>query len=95
LHSNAFNKKKGGPTLKYQVVTHHSIRKPLHIYGPFKESIHDARVYEKIDITKYLLNHTLKLIEDKAYMGWHKIAYLNLFFDRSSLDYFYWIMMPA
>jgi hypothetical protein len=27
--SNAFRKKKGGPTLKYQIVTHHSTGKPF------------------------------------------------------------------
>jgi hypothetical protein len=52
--SNAFIKKKGESTLKYQVVTYHSTGKPLHIYGPFKGSIHDAKVYKKSDITKYL-----------------------------------------
>jgi hypothetical protein len=80
-HSNAFSKKKGGPTLNYQVVTHHSTGKPLHIYGPFKGSIHDAKVYKKSNIAKYLLNHNLKLIGDKAYVA--PIKKNNRFYNKA------------
>jgi hypothetical protein len=51
------------------VVIYHSTGKPLHIYGPFKGSVHDAKVYEKSGIAGYLLNYNLKLIGDKAYIG--------------------------
>jgi hypothetical protein len=51
------------------VVVYHSTGKPLHIYGPFKESVHDAKVYKKSKIAEYLLNYNLKLIGDKAYIG--------------------------
>jgi hypothetical protein len=67
--TNAFNKKKSCTTLKYQVVIHPATEKPLSMYGPFKGSVHDAKVYEKNYIAQYLLNYNLKLIGDKAYMG--------------------------
>jgi hypothetical protein len=51
------------------VVVHHSTGKPLHIYGPFKGSVHDAKVYEKSEIAGYLLNYNIKLIGEKAYIG--------------------------
>jgi hypothetical protein len=67
--TNAFSKKKGCATLKYQAVIHYSTGKPLSVYGPFKGSVHDAKVYEKSDMAQYLLNYNLKLIGDKAYVG--------------------------
>jgi hypothetical protein len=54
--TNAFSKKKGCATLKYQVVIYHSTGKPLPVIGPFKESVYDAKVYEKSDMAQYLLN---------------------------------------
>jgi hypothetical protein len=67
--TNAFSKKKGCATLKYQVVIHHATGKPLSVYGSFKGSVHDAKICEKSDIAQYLLNYNLKLIGDKAYVG--------------------------
>jgi hypothetical protein len=42
--TNAFSKKKGCATLKYQVVIHHATGKPLSVYGPFKGSVHDGKI---------------------------------------------------
>jgi hypothetical protein len=38
----------GCAILKYQVVILHATGKPLSVYGLFKRSIYDAKVYEKV-----------------------------------------------
>jgi hypothetical protein len=66
------------PTLKYQVIVHHSTRKLLHIYGPFKRSVYNAKVYEKSEIAEYLLNYNLKLIRNKAHNIYIYIGNFNV-----------------
>jgi hypothetical protein len=68
-HRNAFSVKKAHHTIKYQVVINISNGKLLHIYGPFKGSRHDAKVYTNSGLALWLLNHNLQILGDKAYVG--------------------------
>jgi hypothetical protein len=68
-HSDAFSVKKACHTLKYQVVINISTGRPLHICGPFKGSVHDAKVYLKSGFALWLLDNNLRILGDKAYVG--------------------------
>jgi hypothetical protein len=68
-YRNAFSVKKAHHTVKYQVVINISTGKLLHIYGPYKGSRNDAKVYIESGLAMWLLNHNLRVLDDKAYVG--------------------------
>lgn len=68
-HRNAFSKKKARHTLKYQVVININTGKPLQIFGPFKGSVHDSKVFHKSGLSQWLLDNNVKILGDKAYVG--------------------------
>ncbi len=68
-HQNAFSVKKAHHTLKYQVIINITNGKVLQVYGPYKGNRHDSKIYANSGVALWLLNHNLRILGDKAYVG--------------------------